>query len=282
MDLFMKKSDCNKNAVVVDDMFLTKDMPTTAGSKMLEGYMSLFSAEAIERLAKSGYEIAGKASVGEFALDLLGETCFKGACEKEGALVDAAAEIVKNGDAKAALVFDVNGAPRRGAAQSDLVNIKPTYGTVSRFGTVSVACSGESVGVTAKCAEDCKEILEAISGHDDKDGTSLPENICEKSKKAEKIVKIAVLDTLCKKANSEVNEKIDAAISLLNKNGVESEKINSDLISASSIAWNVLMSAEACNNVSRYDGVKYGYRTKNFTNIDELYTGSRTEAFGNL
>ncbi len=282
MNLYMTKSICDENAIVVDDMFLTKDMPTTAGSKMLEGYMSLFNAEAIQRLLEKGYKIAGKASVGEFAIDLLGETNFLGAQNKDGILIDASSEIVKNGEAKAALVFDVNGAPRRGAAQAGLINIKPTYGTVSRYGTVAVACSGECVGVTAKSAADCKEILFAISGHDDKDGTSLAEEFCKKSKNTEKITRIAILDTFCKKANGKVNEKIEEISSLLSENGIVIERIENDLIASAGIAWNILMSAEACNNVSRYDGVKYGYRTANFTNIDELYTGSRTEAFGNL
>ncbi len=282
MDLYFAKNQCDENAVVVDDMLLTKDMPTTAGSKMLEGYMSLFDAEAVERLTRKGYRIAGKAAVGEFNLDILGETSFLGACEKDGALVSAAAEIVKKGEAKAALVLDVNGSPRRGAAQSELINIKPTYGTVSRFGTVAVACSGECIGVTARCAADCKEVLNAIAGHDDKDGTSLSEEICAKTKEVKEIKKIAVLNTLCEKAGAEVNEKIDSFILLFEKNGIAAERIESEIISSSGAAWNVLMSAEACNNVSRFDGVKYGYRTKNFTNIDELYTGSRTEAFGSL
>ena len=282
MDLYFSKNHCDENAIVVDDMFLTKDMPTTAGSKMLEGYMSLFDAEVVERLTAKGYKIAGKAAVGEFALDVLGETSFLGACEKDCALTSAAAEIVKEKEAKAALVLDVNGSPRRGAAQKDLINLKPTYGTVSRFGTVSVACSGECVGVTARCAADCKEILDVISGHDDKDGTSLSDEIIAKTKEVKEIKKVAVLDTLCKKADGEVNEKVNTFISLLNANGVAVERIENEIISVSRAAWNVLMSAEACNNVSRFDGVKYGYRTKNFTNIDELYTGSRTEAFGKL
>ncbi len=282
MDLYFAKNMCDENAIAVDDMFLTKDLPTTAGSKMLEGYMSLFHAEAIDKLIQKGYKIGGKAAVGEFALDILGETSFLGACEKDGALISAAAEIVKKGEAKAALVLDVNGSPRRGAAVDGLINIKSTYGTISRFGTVSVACSGECVGVTARSAKDCKEVLEAISGHDDKDGTSLPEEVCAIAKEVKEIKKIAILDTLCKKTDSDVNKRIDSFITQLEENGIFAEKVENDIIAASGAAWNILMSAEACNNVSRFDGVKYGYRTKNFTNIDELYTGSRTEAFGNL
>ena len=118
-----------EKAVVLDGMIMTTDSPTEAGSKMLGGYVSLFEAEAVTRLKGAGFEIGGKADVGEFAFDLLGESSANGANLEDGTLVYAASEAVKKGDAAAALSLDVNGAPRRGAAQTGLVNIKPTYGT---------------------------------------------------------------------------------------------------------------------------------------------------------
>ena len=178
----VKKDTISDKIIVADDMLLTTDMPTTAGSKMLEGYMSLFEAEAITRVKNEGYTIGGKADVGEFAIDLLGETSTRGALVCDGEIKNAAAEIVKSGDAVAALCLDVNGSVRRAAAQSGLVSVKPTYGTVSRFGSIPVACSGETVSVTAKTSNKCKEILDVIVGHDDKDGTSLSEQICESVK----------------------------------------------------------------------------------------------------
>lgn len=274
-----KMENVGENKIACDDLFLTKNAPTTAGSKMLDGFMSLFNSKALELLLEKGYSLAGKISVGEFGIDLLGETNFKGALFEEGSLVSPAAKALKNGDAKALLCMDINGYPRRSAAQNGLVSIKPTYGTVSRYGTVAVACSGECVSVMANSAEDCREVLSDIQIHDDKDGTSLPQSEIEKAKEILPIRKVAVLSDFCEKGNE---AQIDGYCEFLKSQGIEAEKIESKVIALAGAAWNILMSAEACNNVSRFDGVKYGYRAQNFTNIDELYTNSRTEAFGDL
>lgn len=286
MKIFTSQKDVQaQTKVVLDDMILTKDMPTAAGSKMLDGYMSLFDAEIIERLQNAGIGVCGKANVGEFAIDLLGETSFYGACEADGKLVSASAEIVKNGQADAAIVFDVNGYPRRAAAQSGLVYVKPTYGTVSRYGTVPVACSGEAVGIMAKTAEECAKILDAVAGHDAKDGTSHSDELCAKLKSGaefDKIKKIALIGAMTKNVDGETAKCIDDFKALCEKNGISVSVIDGEKLNAARVAWNILMSAELCNNVSRYDGIKYGYRAAEYTTIGELYTNSRTEAFGDL
>jgi aspartyl-tRNA(Asn)/glutamyl-tRNA(Gln) amidotransferase subunit A len=188
--------------VYLDDMILTKDLPTTAGSKMLEGYMSLFDATVVEKLAAAGHTVAGKVSVGEFAIDLVGETAFAGG--------ETAAQVLKSGAADAVICLDVNGAPRRIAAQNGLCFIKPTYGIVSRFGTVPVACSGECVGVMAGTAADCRKILSALAGKDERDGTMHADEICKKAVSgAEKPVKrVAVLRM---EADADITAKIEAA-----------------------------------------------------------------------
>ena len=271
------------NKIVIDDMFLTVGTPTTAGSKMLEGYNSLFEAEVLTRLNAAGYTITGKAKVGEFGVDLLGETSYFGADYENDTLQYPTAVQVKSGEAEAAVVLDVNGAPRRGAAQNNLVALKPTYGMVSRYGTIPVACSGETVSVVAAKAADCREVFAAMAGHDAKDGTSLPESMVDAGKAAvTKKNKVAVLSSMLKGASEEVQAQIAAVSENLAKNGVEVVTVDAETAAYAGAAWNILMSAELCNNVSRYDGVKYGYRTKTYTNIDELYTNSRTEAFGEL
>ncbi len=271
------------NKIVIDDMFLTVGTPTTAGSKMLEGYNSLFEAEVLTRLNAAGYTITGKAKVGEFGVDLLGETSYFGADYENDTLQYPAAVQVKSGEAEAAVVLDVNGAPRRGAAQNNLVALKPTYGMVSRYGTIPVACSGETVSVVAANAADCREVFAAMAGHDAKDGTSLPESMVDAGKAAvTKKNKVAVLSSMLKGTSEEVQAQIAAVSENLAKNGVEVVTVDAETVAYAGAAWNILMSAELCNNVSRYDGVKYGYRTKTYTNIDELYTNSRTEAFGEL
>lgn len=271
--------------IVLDDMILTTDLPTTGGSKMLEGYKSLFEAEVAVKLTTAGYGIAGKANVGEFGLDLLGETSGFGVCTADGVLTSATAEIVKSGDAMAAVVLDVNGWPRRAAALSSLVYVKPTYGTVSRYGTIPAACSGETVGVMAADAASVREVLSAIVGHDDKDGTSLPEDKCALLKAdapRDAVKKIAVAKALVDLADDETKALISAFIDKAKGLGIEIVEIDAEKLILAKSAWNVLMSAEVCNNVSRYDGVKFGYRSENYKNIDELYTNSRTEAFGYL
>ncbi len=277
-----KKETSSAKRIVVDDMILTTDMPTAAGSRMLDGYMSLLEAEAVTRLNTAGYDISGKADVGEFAFDLMGESSYNGACAVDGVLTSASAEILKAGEATATLNLDVNGYVRRSAAQAGLVSVKPTYGVVSRYGTVPVACSGETVSVMASTASVCRDVLGVIAGHDAKDGTSLSEGDCAKIKEAKRISRVAIIKSMADGVDASVKAKIDAFADTLKASGVEVCEIDSSIIVAARVAWNILMSAELCNNVSRYDGVKYGYRAESFSGIDELYTNSRTEAFGEL
>lgn len=279
--MYNVKLDCSAaKKVIADDMILTKGVATTAGSKMLEGFMSLFSSEALVRLEEKGYGLVGKAKVGEFGFDLLGETAVNGALTADGILKFAAAEAVLANEADVALTMDINGSVRRAAAQTGLVSVKPTYGTVSRYGTIPVACSGETVSFMAKNVAEVKDALAAVVGHDDKDGTSLPDGMYVTDAATPK--KVAVLTDMLANVNADVKAKIDSAVAALKADGIEVVEVENDKIAAAKVAWNILMSAELCNNVSRYDGVKYGYRTPNFTNLDELYMNSRTEAFGEL
>lgn len=288
MKLYISENPAAKSAdvsrrIAADDMILTSSLPTTAGSRMLKGYMSLFGAEVLTRLHNAGFTLAGKANVGEFAVDLLGETSYFGAVEADGKLSNAAAELLKAGEVSAVITLDVNGYPSRAAAQNGLISLKPTYGTVSRFGVIPAACSGDTVSIMANDIAAVSEIFAVIAGHDDKDGTSHPEAVCETAKTAAVPVKrIALPVNLTEGINEDVKGKLAAFTASAEAAGIEVVKVESDIIAVSNIAWNILMSAEVCNNVSRYDSVKYGYRAENFSGIDELYTNSRTEAFGEL
>ncbi|MGN0647573.1 MAG: amidase family protein [Oscillospiraceae bacterium] len=272
------------NTVALDDMILTKNVPTSAGSKMLDGYQGLFDADIIGRLEAAGYTIGGKVNVGEFSIDLLGETSYYGACTNDqGDLTAAVAEVAKSDGVKAVISLDVNGMPRRAAALAGTVFVKPTYGTVSRYGTIPVACSGETVGVMAKSTADCRQVLGHLVGHDDKDGTSLSDAECAQVKTAAApIRKVAVLQSMVDAADDATKQRINSVCDTLKAKGVEITAVDDAIYKAASPAWNALMCAELCNNVSRYDGIKFGYRTPNYTNIDELYVNSRTEAFGLL
>lgn len=254
-----------KGNVAVDDMILVKGYDATAGSKMLEGFKPLFSAEVVERLEKKGYEILGKTEVSEFSLGLTGSL--------------SSARLVKDGGLKAVIGVDMNGSARRSAALENALFLKSTYGTVSRHGIISTAASGEAVGVYADSVESAREILSVISGHDEKDGTSLREKKYDYSAVAVKGKKVAIVRELLDKADTDEKAKIEAFKKELYGYGVDVEEISLDIFDAANTAYAILSSAETCNNLSRYDGVKYGYRTKEYKNIDELYSRSRSEGF---
>ena len=263
-------------AVAIDDTILTRKTPSTAGSKMLENFVSLFEAEAVTRLEAAGYEIAGKANVGEFGLDVLGETSFFGS-------IPNAAELVSDGTVGAALCVDVNGCPRRAAAVTNTVFIKPTYGTVSRYGIIPCACSAEQIGVAAKTAKACAEILSVISGYDSKDGTSIKTEKYNYS--ADLPVsgkKIGIPVEFLAKADAATVEKTKKLAAEMSAQGASVEEFSLPEIEFAAPAYLTLLAGETCNNLSRYDGVKFGHRSQQSKTIDDLYTNSRTEAFGLL
>ncbi len=270
----------DKGNVAVDDTLLVKDVVTTAGSRILDGFKPLFSAEAVTRLEAKGYTVAGKTNVGEFGLDLVGE--FSYYAPQDSKLAGSAASLVADGEVEAALGVDMNGSTRRSAALAGVDFLKPTYGTVSRYGVISCAASGEQVGVYAKDAEKVAEIMGVIAGHDDKDGTSLRNDSYDYGVTDVKGKKVALNKFLLDKADEESRAKVLAFAESLRANGVKVTEVNCEMPEIANTAWQILMCAETCNNVSRYDGVKYGHRAKEYRNIDELYVNSRTEGFNFL
>ena len=270
-----------KGNFAVDDTILVKGVPATAGSRMLEGFSPLFSAEAVVRLEEKGYTLSGKTHVGEFGLDLVGE--FSHYAQREQSLKGAAAQLVADGEVKSALGVDMNGSTRRAAAISGVDFLKPTYGTVSRYGVISCAASGEQIGVYARDAKGISEVMEIISGHDEKDGTSLKDApLCYSTDISVKGKKVCIVKELLEKADDQTKAKVAAFAKALSDNGVQVEEISLDIFAAANTAWQILMTAETCNNVSRYDGVKFGHRAEKYRNIDELYVNSRTEGFNFL
>ena len=256
-------------SIIVDDMLLSVDAPTAAGSKMLAGYQSPITAEVIAKAQAAGYTVSMKTPVGEFAIDLLGETAASGAWTADGILKNATAKMLWcERDAKGALCLDVNGYPRRAAAQSALICLKPTYGAVSREGVVSVAASGEVVDVLAKNAEDCRALFDAVAKDPKEESTP--------------ISRVAVLTSLDTDTNSEVKRNVNVAVSNFEKGGISTTYIENSTFCAAKAAWNILLCAELCKNTARYDGIRYGHRTEHFANLDELYANSRTEGFGDL
>lgn len=270
-----------KGNIAVDDTILVKGALAAAGSRILEGFKPLFSAETVTRLEDKGYVVSGKTHVGEFGLDLCGE--FSYYSQGEGTIKGAAAELVSSGEVVAALGVDVNGAPRRAAALSNVCFLKPTYGTVSRYGVISTAASGEQVGVYAPNTKKIAEIMGVIAGHDEKDGTSLDDKAYSYSTDASAEGKrVCIVKELLDCADDETRARIASFAKKLEENGAEVKEVSVDFFGIANTAWQILMTAETCNNISRYDGVKYGFRAKEYKNIDELYVKTRTEGFNFL
>ena len=255
--------------IIIDDMFLTTDSATTAGSGMLEGYQSPIEATVIQKAQAAGYTLAMKTPVGEFAIDLLGGTAASGAWMCDGILKNASAQMLWwENDARGALCLDVNGYPRRAAAQMGFVCLKPTHGAISRQGVVSVAPSGEVVDILARNVADCRELFSAVAEKNDI--------------KEAPIRRVAVLSSLDTEMNPEIKQRVDATISNLEKSGIYTTYVENSVFCAAKAAWNVILCAELCKNTARYDGIRYGHRAESFANLDELYVNSRTEGFGDL
>ena len=293
------KATVDRLTIGLGDLVLTSDMPTSAGSKMLAGFKSLFAARADERLREVGHFIAGKVNIGEFGFDFLDETSHFGpVVGTDGNLTTAASQLIGEGTVDAVVGLDVNGAQARAAALSGQVHLKPTYGCVSRFGTVAVACSGETIDIAARSAADAQQVLDALAGHDDADGTSLPADECARVTSAgaaqaaaageafaAPIVQVKVARGLLDTADAETKQLVEEAIQALSAQGIAVADTGAEtdaVFAAANLAWNILMCAELCNNVNRFEGMKYGYHTQKYQTIGELYTKSRTEAFGIL
>ena len=286
-------------SIGLDELILTQDMPTSAGSKMLEGFKSLFAARVDERLREAGHRIAGKVNIGEFGIDLLGETSYFGpVVDANGNLTTAASELLAEGAVDAVVGLDVNGAQARAAALDGQIHLKPTYGCVSRFGTIAVACSGETVDIAARSADTAQQVLDVLAGHDDADGTSLPEGECTRLTAAgaaeaqaagetfaAPVAHVKVARGLVDTADDDTKQLVEAAVDALRAQGItvtDTAPETDELFAVANLAWNILMSAELCNNENRFEGMKYGYHPDLYQSIGELYTKSRTEAFGML
>jgi aspartyl-tRNA(Asn)/glutamyl-tRNA(Gln) amidotransferase subunit A len=243
---------------------MQKGIAATAGSRMLEGFVAPFDATVVTRLVESGASIVGRAAMDEFgAAGLFGTE----------ALTEAVSA-VSNGIADVALCNDYTGATNQAAAAQGLCYIRPTYGTVSRYGLIPAVPSMDSIGVVCKSLETGFQALSIIIGYDEKDGAMLSDTELQDSRKrkaeSEKLSQLRVAVT---KNKSALNMDVFGDIS----ESVELELEYSDVYGQ---IMQILCCAELSNNISRYDGIKFGYRTKDYSGLRELYTRSRTEAFG--
>jgi len=274
------------------DIFVTKDFPTTAGSKMLEGYRSPFDATLVRRLAEAGMVTVGKLNCDEFAMGSGNENSAYGSAKNPwdmarvpggssgGSAAAIAARVVP-----AATGTDTGGSIRQPASFCGITGIKPTYGRASRYGMIAYASSLDQGGPMARTAEDCALLLSAMCGPDaDRDSTSLdvPAEDFTKSLGAElKGLRIGIpKEFFGEGLAADVRAAVDGALAELTKLGATLVPISLPRTELSIPVYYIIAPAEASSNLSRFDGVKFGHRAKDYTDLESMYKQTRAEGFG--
>lgn len=277
--------------IAIKDNICTKGIKTTCASKMLENFIPIYDATVIEKLKEVGAIIIGKTNMDEFAMGSSTESSYikktKNPWDLEkvpGGSSGGSAATVSGDMAFSALGSDTGGSIRQPASYCSVVGLKPTYGLISRFGLIAYASSLDQIGPFTKNVEDSALMLNVIAGYDKKDTTSA--NIDKKDYTKSLInsvkgVKIGVPhDFVSEGLNEDVKTSYDNAINILKNAGAEIIDIDLEYAKYSLATYYIIATAEASSNLGRYDGIRYGYRAKDFEDLDDLYNKSRTEGFG--
>ncbi len=274
------------------DIFVTKDFPTTAGSKMLEGYCSPFDASVVTQLEDAGMVNMGKLNCDEFAMGSSNENSAWGAVKNPwdtsrvaGGSSGGSAAAVALGLCPAATGTDTGGSIRQPASFCGITGIKPTYGRASRYGMIAYASSLDQAGPMAKSAEDCAMLLSAMCGPDpERDSTSLDtpkEDFTRSLGDDIKGLRIGIpKEFFSDGLHAEVRQAVELALKELVALGAQLVPIELPKTELSIPVYYILAPAEASSNLSRFDGVKFGFRAKEFKDLDEMYRKTRTEGFG--
>jgi aspartyl-tRNA(Asn)/glutamyl-tRNA(Gln) amidotransferase subunit A len=280
------------------DIFVTTDFPTTAGSRMLEGYRSPFNATVVQRLSDAGMVSLGKLSCDEFAMGSANENVAVPSAKPQavtnpwdttripGGSSGGSAAAVAARLTPAATGTDTGGSIRQPAAFCGITGIKPTYGRASRYGMVAFASSLDQAGPMARSAEDCALLLSAMCGPDlDRDSTSLDvkaEDFSRDLNKPLKGLRVGVPhEFFADGLAADVRGPIDAALQSLQAHGATVVPIALPRTSLSIPVYYIIAPAEASSNLSRFDGVKFGHRAKDFSDLADMYEKTRSEGFGN-
>lgn len=277
--------------VAIKDNMCTNGILTTCSSKILGNYVPPYTATAVENLENAGAIIVGKTNMDEFAMGSTTETSFYGATANPwdttkvpgGSSGGSAAAVAAN-EVPFALGSDTGGSIRQPSSYCGVTGMKPTYGTVSRYGLIAYGSSLDQIGPIAKDVADVAAALEAIASHDKKDSTSVNRQNTEFTKMLEggvKGLKIGIpKDYFSDGLNPEVRDAVLNAAEVLKSLGAEVEEFDLSLVDYAIPAYYVIASAEASSNLARFDGVKYGYRTPEYEELHEMYKKTRTEGFG--
>ncbi|HET9862201.1 MAG TPA: Asp-tRNA(Asn)/Glu-tRNA(Gln) amidotransferase subunit GatA [Steroidobacteraceae bacterium] len=274
------------------DIFVTRDFPSTAGSKMLAGYRSPFDATVVQRLAEAGTVTLGKLNCDEFAMGSSNENSAYGPVKNPwdksripGGSSGGSAVAVAAGLAAAATGTDTGGSIRQPASFCGITGIKPTYGRASRYGMIAYASSLDQAGPMARTAEDCALLLSAICGPDpDRDSTSLDlpaEDFTRALQGSVEGLRIGVpKEFLAEGVAPDVRAAIEAALREYEKLGAKRVEISLPRTELAIPVYYIIAPAEASSNLSRFDGVKFGHRARQYGDLLEMYKKTRAEGFG--
>ncbi|MBR1700915.1 MAG: Asp-tRNA(Asn)/Glu-tRNA(Gln) amidotransferase subunit GatA [Lachnospiraceae bacterium] len=278
----------------IKDNMCTKGTRTTCSSKILENFVPAYSATAVEKLEAAGAVVIGKTNMDEFAMGSTTETSYYGvtknphnAMHVPGGSSGGSAAAVAAGECFAALGSDTGGSIRQPASHCGVVGMKPTYGTVSRYGLIAYGSSLDQIGPLAKDVRDCAAILEVISGRDEKDSTSMSRENGQGtdfiSALQEDIqgMRIGIpRDYFGAGLDTEVRDAVLAAAEVLRAKGAVVEEFDLSLVQYAIPTYYTIAAAEASSNLERFDGIKYGYRTAEADNLHAMYKKTRSEGFG--
>lgn len=277
--------------IAVKDNICMQGEPTRCASKMLHNFVSPYDATAITKLKAAGAIPFGRANMDEFAMGSAGQNSAYGHTENPaapghvpGGSSSGSAAAVAGGMAIAALGSDTGGSIRQPASHCGIVGMKPTYGRISRYGLVAFASSLDQIGPLTQNVEDAALLLNALCGHDAKDSTSsthATEDFTAKLGQSIAGVRIGLPKEYLSSGNSpQVTAAINLAVQKLTELGAEIVEVSLPHSEAVVAAYYIIACAEASSNLSRFDGIRYGYRAENTNGLDDLYSRSRAEGFG--
>ncbi len=272
------------------DNICAKGMETTCASKILGGFRPPYDATIVKKLKKAGMIMVGKTNMDEFAMGSTTETSHYKTTKNPwnlqhvpGGSSGGSAAAVALREVPFAIGSDTGGSIRQPAAYCGVTGLKPTYGAVSRFGLIAYGSSLDQIGPIAPTARDCAAILDAISGYDEMDSTSMPLEINALAQTEGDVKGMTVgipKSYFGDGLNADVRAKIEDAMKVLEAEGAVVEEFEFSMLDYAVPAYYIIASAEASSNLSRYDGVKYGFRSENAEGLRDVYLKTRTEGFG--
>lgn len=271
------------------DMIVLKDHQVSASSQILNGFVSQFDASCLGALLAEDAIIIGRTNCDEFGMGSSNTNSFFGPVHNgtkhgyvSGGSSGGAAVSVQTDCCLLALGTDTGGSVRQPASLCGVLGFKPTYGLVSRYGLVAYASSFDQVGILARHSSDLEIIMNTISESDDYDATMLDQKYDAQEGELPEQLKIAFLGEALENAalDSEIKDSIYGQFEIFRSQGISVEKVSFELLDTLVPCYYILTTAEASSNLSRYDGVRFGYRSKDSSNLNEMYVNSRTEGFG--